>query len=189
MELVGPVMMKNVQHYSDGSSIGEVDPHDEETRNELVSFLFDAEASDPSGLAARFEHDFAPDDFVPSLYGGLVVAVKDDLIAGFMDYSKTELHDPVRVAQVNIIVAQEHHGMGLARSLASQTDAVLVAQGCQYKFSRVWESNVPQLERMDTRGWRADPTLSAQGATRAFWIALDETLKDVPPPRLRASGA
>ncbi|WP_267849168.1 hypothetical protein [Robbsia betulipollinis] len=189
MERVGPVMMRNVEHYPDGSSVGEIDPHDEDTKNELISFLFDVDAEDRAGLEARFERNYPPDAFSPDVYDGLVVTVKNDLIAGFMDYSKTELHDPKRVAQINILVAREHRGTDIARNLAKRTDEVLIRDGYQYKFSRVWEGNANQLERKHTRGWRLDPSLTASGATRAFWIALDPRLKDLPPPRLRTAQA
>lgn len=183
-ELVGPVMLTNVRHYEDGSSMGEIDPHDEDTRNELVSFLLDVEVEDRGALAARFEQDYLPDTFDPSIYGGMVVAVKDDMIAGFMDYSKTELHDPQRVAQINILVAKDHRGTEVARNLAKQVDEVLIAKGYRYKFSHVWESNTAQLERKETRGWRLDPALGKGGRTKAFWIALDPRFKDIPPPKL-----
>lgn len=164
--------------------MGEIDPHDEDARNELISFLFDIDMEDPGALAARFEDDYHPDAFDPGVYDGLVVVVKDDLIAGFMDYSKAELHDPKQVAQINILVARDHRGTDVARNLGKQLDEVLIAKGYRYKFSHVWESNKPQLEIMNTRGWRLDPTIGENGRTKAFWRALDPRFKDIPPPRL-----
>ena len=164
--------------------MGEVDPNDEDTKNELVSFLFDIGMEDRDALKARFEKDYHPDAFDPSIYDGLVVAVKDDMIAGFMDYSKTESHDPSQVAQINILVAKNHRGTGVAKNLAKQVDEVLIAKGYRYKFSRVWESNTSQLERMETRGWQLDPALTESGRTKAFWIALDPRFNEIPPPRL-----
>ncbi len=182
-ELVGPVMMTNVRHYADGTRMGEIDPHDEDTRNELISFLFEIDGDDRAALASRFEHDYPPDAFDPRIYDGMVVAVKDEVIAGFMDYSETELHAPGQVAQINILVAKEHRGTDVARNLAKQVDEALLARGFRYKLSRVWESNTAQLERKHRRGWRPDPALTVAGDTKAFWIALNPTFADIPPPR------
>jgi GNAT superfamily N-acetyltransferase len=183
-ELVGPVMLRNVKRYDDGSSMGEVDPNDEDTRNELISFLFDIDMEGRDALTARFEKDYPPDAFDPGIYDGLVVAVKDGMIAGFMDYPKTGLHDPSQVAQINILVAKDHRGTGLARNLAKQVDEILIAKGYRYKFSRVWENNTSQVERKETRGWQLDPALTESGRMKAFWIALDPRFKEIPPPRL-----
>ncbi|WP_175865707.1 GNAT family N-acetyltransferase [Burkholderia cepacia] len=168
--------------------MGEIDPHDEDTRNELISFLFEIDADDRAALASRFEHDYPPDAFDSRIYDGIVVAVKDDVIAGFMDYSATELHAPGQVAQINILVARDHRGTDVARNLAKQVDDVLIAKGFRYKLSRVWSSNTAQLERKRTRGWQPDSTLAEEGLTKAFWIALDLRFKNVPPPRQITAG-
>ncbi|MEK2606812.1 hypothetical protein OHZ10_33130 [Burkholderia arboris] len=163
--------------------MGAVDPHDANTRDELIRFPFEIDADDRGPLAARFEEDYPPDAFDPRNYDGVVVAVKDDVITGFMDDSETGLHAPGQVAQINILVAREHRGTDAARNLAKQVDDALIAKGDRYRLSRVWDSNTAQLERKQARGWRPDPALTEPGRTQAFWIALDPRFKDIPPPR------
>ncbi|VWB50312.1 hypothetical protein BAR24066_02287 [Burkholderia arboris] len=50
--------------------MGAVDPHDANTRDELIRFPFEIDADDRGALAARFEEDYPPGAFDPRNYDG-----------------------------------------------------------------------------------------------------------------------
>lgn len=178
----GPIAMQNVVAYNDGSTVGEIDTKSDSARTILHDFL--ENHLDPQCLEDRFGAGYPPEVFDPAVYSGILVAVKNGKIAGFMDFGPTGYHDDKLVADVNVVVDKAHHGGGLARNLTRQVDGVMRGKGIKYKFGYVLEEHVTQLERLTSRGWKIDDELSIPGDMTAVWSALDSAYADIPPPRL-----
>lgn len=181
----GPIAMRNVVAYDDGSTVGEIDTKSGSARMILHDFL--ENHLDSQCLEDRFGVGYPPEVFDPALYSGILVAVKNGKIAGFMDYGPTGHHDDKLVADVNVVVDKAHHGGGLARNLTQQVDEVMRGKGIKYKFGYVLEEHVTQLERLTSRGWEIDEELSVPGDMTAVWLALDSADAGIPPPKLPAA--